>query len=250
MFKKIYHLLIDNKIPTLAGSLTFFLVLNGGSFLFLYTILSNYLPHSFIELFINELEEGDFKDFIGYFFNHQDSLPYSLFLIGSSVFSSSSLYYHLIHISELIGVKTISLSISKRLLAIILTLLFLIGIHIITISSAYLMITFKDISNYILWLTLFVIFNIIIFVINFTVIKTYKIKEIYKGSIFSIVYFIIFTIGFIFYVNTFSNFKIVYGFFSFIVIFMFYLYSLSIGVIIGIYINCKKLDVFKFLFPK
>lgn len=250
MFKRIYFLLLNKKIPTLAGSLSFFLVLNGGSFLFLYIVLSNYLPHSFLDLFLNQLEEGDFKKVVEYFFNYQDRLPYSIFLIFSSVFSSSSLYYHLMHISELISGKHFDLSISRRLLAIILTLIFLLLIHLITISSTYLTLIFKNISNYILWGTIFLIFTIVIFVINFTALRTIKISEVYKGSIFSIVYFIIFTIGFIIYLNTFSNFKVVYGFFSFIVILMFYLYSLSIGLIIGIDINCQKIDVFKLLFTK
>ena len=62
MFKKIFNILVDKKIPTLAGSLTFFLVLNGGSFLFLYIIISNYLPYSFLNFIIELLDEGDFKD--------------------------------------------------------------------------------------------------------------------------------------------------------------------------------------------
>ena len=61
MLKRIYYLLNDKKISTLAGSLTFFFVLNGGSFLFLYIVLSNYLPHSFLDLFLKELKESDFN---------------------------------------------------------------------------------------------------------------------------------------------------------------------------------------------
>ena len=112
------------------------------------------------------------------------------------------------------------------------------------------MLIFKNISNYILWFTLFIIFSVVIIVINLTALHTIKISNVYKGAIFSIIYFIIFTLGFIIYVSTFSNFKVVYGFFSFFVILMFYLYVLAIGLIIGIDINCQKLDVFKFLFSK
>ena len=250
MLKRIYYLLNDKKISTLAGSLTFFLVLNGGSFLFLYIVLSNYLPHSFLDLFLKELKESDFKDFVKYFFSYQDNLSYSLFLIGSSIFSSSSLYYHLIQISTILGCGKLNVSVSKRLLAIVLTLLFLIILHVITIFSTYVMLIFKNISNYILWFTLFIIFSVVIIVINLTALHTIKISNVYKGAIFSIIYFIIFTFGFIIYVSTFSNFKVVYGFFSFFVILMFYLYVLAIGLIIGIDINCQKLDVFKFLFSK
>ena len=190
MFKKIYNIFTDKKIPTLAGSLTFFLVLNGGSFLFLYIVISNYMPYSFIRILLDKLEEGDFKDFFVYFFSYQNSLSYSLFLIASSIFSSSSLYYHLIHISEMIGCKHLKLSISRRLVAIILTLLFLLILHTITIFSTYLMIVFSNISHYILLLTLFFIFTVIIFIINFTALKTIKIKEVYRGSVFSMIYFI------------------------------------------------------------
>lgn len=241
---------MDKKIPTLAGSLTFFLVLNGGSFLFLYITISNLLPHSFLDLFLNELEEGTLKDFIKYFFSYQDNLSYSIFLIISSIFSSSSLYYHLMHVSELIGSKPLKLSISRRLLAIVLTLLFLILLHIITFCSTYLMVRFRSESFNILLVTLLVVFILLIFIINLTALRTINIKRIIKGCIFSVIYFIIFSFGFVLYLKIFSNFKIVYGVLSFLVILMFYMYILCIGLVIGIYINCKNLDVFKFFNAK
>lgn len=250
LIKRIYHLIMDKKIPTLAGSLTFFLVLNGGSFLFLYITISNYLPNSFIDIFINELDDGKLKEFINYFFNYQNNLSYSLFLIASSIFSSSSLYYHLMHVSELVGGKHLNLSISKRMLAIILTLLFLLILHIITFCSTYLMMKLKNYSFYILLITLFIVFLLIIFVINLTALRTISIKRVIKGSGFSVIYFLLFSIGFIIYIKIFSNFKIVYGVLSFLVILMFYMYILSIGLVIGIYINCKNLDVFKFITSK
>ena len=136
------------------------------------------------------------------------------------------------------------MSISKRILAIILTIIFTAGLNGITVISTYLMLVFSQIYRVILVLTLLVIFIVIITVSNVVALRNYKFKEIYKGIVFTIIYFIIFTIGFLIYIEVFSNFKIVYGVLAFLFILMFYIYCLSIGLIIGIYLNCKKIGVF------
>lgn len=238
---------MDKKIPTLAGSLAFFLILNGGSFFFLYIILSGFLPISYNELFLQQIEEGPFKDFLSYFLSYQNNLSYSLFLILSSIYSASSLYYHLMHIAELVGGQVYSFTLSKRFLAITLTLIFLFVLHVLTFVSALLVLNFPGAYLQIILITLLLIFLLMIYAVNATALKTIKFKRIYKGVIFSNIYFLIFTVGFILYLRLFSNFKIVYGVLSFFIIVMFYLYISCIGLILGIYINCKNLDVLSFL---
>ena len=102
LIKKIHHLLVESKIITLSGSFAFFLFLNGGSYLFLFIALSNYLPFDFRSMTILNIEDGLTKDLLLYFINHNVSIQHSIFLIITSIYSSSSLYYHFIHISEVL----------------------------------------------------------------------------------------------------------------------------------------------------
>ena len=61
--KRIYHFIIDSKIPSLSGALCFFILLNGGSFLFLFVSMSNYLKNFLPVLEIN-LKDGELKDLL------------------------------------------------------------------------------------------------------------------------------------------------------------------------------------------
>lgn len=243
VIKKIYHFIIDNKVTTLAGGLSFFVLFNGGSFLFLNIVLDDLFAYSFIEILINQLNDNKLKDFLLYFFTYQDNLSYSVILIISSIYSSSSLYYHLIHISEIITDFKYLDSFPKRLFSILLTVVFILLLNVIMVLSSYLMIIFKSIYKLILYITIFIVSSFVIIVSNMVSLKTLSFKKIYRGLIFTIIYFVIFTIGFIKYITIFSNFKIVYGVLSFLLIFLFYVYILSIGLIVGICINCQNIDV-------
>ncbi len=249
IIKNIYRFVTERKIPTLAGSLSFFLILNGGSFLFLYIIISSVLPYSFNEFFLDQIEEGKFKEFVTYFFNYQNSLPYSIFLIATSIYSASSLYYHWLHITEMVRQEKSSFSLSKRISAVILTVLFLLLVHLITFISTLLMLRFSSMYLVILAFTFLFLFLFIIYTANVVAFQDFHLKRIYKGVLFSFFYYLFFSIGFFIYLRLFSNFKIVYGVLSFFIIIFFYIYISCIGMILGIYLNCKNLDVWK-LFQK
>ena len=129
---------------------------------------------------------------------------------------------------------------TRRLISIILTLLFLIGCNMVVILM------FKFIRNIGISLDIgfilimIILVSVVLYLINIIAIKEYNIKKIYKGYLFSFVYTIIFTVGFIIYLRLFSNFKIIYGVLSFIFIFCFYIYSICIGLLVGICINNEK----------
>ncbi len=250
IFKNIYHFLMDKKIPTVSGSLAFFFLFNGGSFLFLYIILANFSPYSFLNLLLNRIEEGPLKEFIAYLFQYQNALPYSVFLIISSIYSASGLYYHWLHVAELVGDVRLNLSLSKRWIAVILTLIFLLVLYLITFISAFLMIHFYEISFWILVMTMLLIFLLLLYASHILIVRTFHIQKIVKGMLFTLVYFVVFSAGFLVYLSIFSNFKVIYGILSFIVILMFYIYVLCIGMVLGLYINCKNLEVWKTIFQK
>ena len=118
MIKYFYKLIVGNKIPTLASSIAFNIILNGGSFLFLYLIFSRYFNNSFINQIINNLGDGDFKDLIVYFIDYQNNINYSFFLIITSIYSASSLYYHFINVIELLTKRVFKLNISRRIISV------------------------------------------------------------------------------------------------------------------------------------
>ncbi len=247
MIKNIYHLIVDHKIPTLSCSLAFITILNGGSFLFLYIILSTLFHNSFNDLVMEQIQEGKLKDLILYFFNYQNNLPYSIFLIGTSIYSSSSLYYHLMNIVELLTYNPFHMSLSKRILSVILTILFLLGFNFITLILTEFILFFNRLYQILSYLLLLIVFFCIIYFINCIAIRTVYFKRIYKGVFFTMTYVIFFTIGIAIYLSFFSNFKIVYGVLAFGVILFFYIYILCIGILMGIYINHKNINLRKLL---
>ena len=79
----------------------------------------------------------------------------------------------------------------------------------------------------------FVIFFFLIFIPPISL----KIKDTLKGYLFTIVFWQITTIIFRLYLKLFNNFKAIYGFLTFIIIGMIYIYLLVTGLVIGLVIN-------------
>ncbi|MDE6241037.1 MAG: YihY/virulence factor BrkB family protein [Anaeroplasmataceae bacterium] len=243
MIQKIYHFVMDKKIPTLASAIAFTLVMNGGSFLFLFVIISGFFSNSFQELIFNTLEDGKLKDLIVYFFNYQNNISYSILLVITSIYSASSLYYHLIGIVEFITDTNYKMSVSKRVLAIGVTILYLLGLNIITLLASEIILYLNYLYMILSLVLMLLIFILTVYVVQVVSLKTYSIKRLYKGILFTTIYFIIFTFGFGLYLKLFSNFKIVYGILSFFIILFFYIYMLSIGLLLGINFNHLNINI-------
>ncbi|MDE7264102.1 MAG: YihY/virulence factor BrkB family protein [Anaeroplasmataceae bacterium] len=241
MIQKLYHFIVDKKIPTLASAIAFTFIMNGGSFLFLFVILSGFFSNSFQELILNTIEDSKLKDLIAYFFNYQNNISYSILLVITSIYSASSLYYHLIGIVEFITEQTYKISVSKRILAIGITIGYLIGLNIITLLASEIILRLGYLYLFVSLLLLLIIFILTVYVVHVISFKTYRLKSIYRGIVFTTLYFIFFTIGFVIYLRLFSNFKIVYGILSFFIILFFYIYMLCIGLLLGI--NLNHLDI-------
>ena len=240
MLKKFYRMIVDNKVPTLASAIAFNIILNGGSILFLYLIVSNSFDNSYITSLIDSLENSKLKELISYFIDYQNNLKYSFFLIITSIYSASSLYYHFVNVTELLIKRPCPIGILKRIGAIVLTTLFLIGVNILVVLIFRIIRIFGiklDIGFILLMIS---VVSIVLLILNIISIREFNLKKIYKGFLFSLGYSILFTIGFIFYIRRFSNFKIIYGVLSFVFVFCFYIYSLCIGFLIGICINNKN----------
>jgi len=243
---KIYHLVVGTKIPTLSGALCFFILLNGGSYLFLFVSLFSYFPLNVMDVLNSYIVDGLLKEILIYLFEHHSNLSSSIILLATSIYSSSSLYYHFLEACELITKQPVDNRFGKRIQALILVPLMLLLVFIITIGIYILRITLGN-AIYILMLLIILLF---IYLLNRIALRGYSIKKLTKGVLFSFLYIIIFSGLFLVYLNIFSNFKIVYGILSFFIVFLFYLYIAIIGILVGIYLNCKNIEVSNFLFDK
>ena len=240
IIKNFYHLVVDNKLPTLAGALCFFILINGGAFFFLFVNLFSYYLNDIKSVIITNTSNDMIRDLLIYLIEHNANLPYSLFLIITSIYSSSTLYYHILNVSELITKKPISVRLSKRIISLILVPIILIILYIILLVLSVLYTLFKVVTI----VLIFILLLLLIIFFNIMVLRDYRVKIMIKGIIFSLLYIIVFTLLFIAYLSIFSNFKIVYGILSFFIIFLFYIYNVVIGLLIGAFINWKNIEVF------
>lgn len=247
MIAGIYHFIVDKKIPTLGACLAFTLILNGGSFLFLYILISGLFSNGFNELLLESITDGKLKDLISYFFNYQNNLSYSIFLVGTSLYSASSLYYQFISVVELITQIHYKVAFSKRILSLLATLIYLILLNVVALLSTQLILLFHNAMEILFLFILFIILSLTLYLIQCLAIRDFHFKRVYKGFLFSLIYFLFFTIGFILYLRLFSDFKIVYGILSFFIILFFYIYIVSIGVLLGVYLNYKNINLLDFV---
>lgn len=236
--KSFYHVLVDNKISTLSGALCFFIILNGGFYIFLFSNIASMLID--VHPLINSLlEDGIIKNILMYLLNYNSNLNVSIILIISSIYSSSSLYYHFLQATELICKMPHNKSIGKRIYSIILVPVVLLFIFVISIC----LLIIHDVNRILFYLFIIACYYLLLLFLNILVFKN---KNIIKGITFSFLFGVFFTILFVLYNYFFSDFKIVYGILSFVIIFLFYIYIMIIGILMGIYINCKNLEVFSF----
>lgn len=235
----IFHFVVESRITTIAGSLCFFILLNGGSFLFLIVSTLGLVldPIKYIESF---LSNGILKEVLIYLFQHNSNLSVNLILVITSIYSSSSLYYHFIQASEIITDGKIDYKYNKRITSIIIALIVIIIIFITILVVSFIPFIFK-ITYFFSYIIGIIIICLIIYGLNKIVLHGYSFRELKYGVLISLFYCIIFTIGFIVFIN-FFNFKIVYGYLSAVIIFLFYMYAIMIGILLGIRINWKKLE--------
>lgn len=233
----IFHFVVESKITTLAGSLCFFLLLNGGSYIFLIVSITSFIID--YETIINSLlNDGLIKDLLVYLFKHSSSIQFNIILILTSIYSSSSLYYHFIQAGEVITDYKIDYKYSKRIISVILAFIVIFILFVLSILISILPFLFSN--RLILYLIAITLFILIIYILNKLILKT-SFKNIKFGLLFTVIYSCIFTFGFVIYLSFFS-FKIVYGYLAVIIIFLFYLYVIMIGILLGIKLNWKKVE--------
>lgn len=172
---------------------------------------------------------------------------YSIFFILTSIFSSSTLFFHLLKVGEILYDKRREkFKLMVRLMAIILVFLFILLI----ISCVIVFIIISYINNYISFKFIYLIFQISITVfVPLIIIVFFNLfippvnlgfVNTLPGSFFTLLFWVISTIIFSLYVKFFANFKEIYGTITFFIVFMIWIYILINGLIIGMIINRRN----------
>lgn len=240
---RLYEDLKERHFTTMAGAIAFFVIINCGSLFFLiasiFHLFNFKIPTSGV--FANDY----FTHILNFFDENTKRINASHIILSvTSLWSSSTLFYHIMLIGEIIyNEKRKRYYLMHRIVAILLVIIFMLLI----LLMIFMIILGNMILDYLknIWLkSLFETLMMMIipsFIIVFFLIfvPPYKLsfKNIMPGYLITISSWIISTLAFELYLRFFSNFKAFYGIFTMIIIGVIYLYILIIGLIIGLVAN-------------
>lgn len=220
-----------SNITFSSASLSFYLIINGGSTIFLLI--------SILSLFINKfsinIPDKNLNNIISFLISYNNNYTLSLIFLITSIYSTSTLFKAYLKGAELItNTKYVY---NKRIISLLFSLLLPI-IFILMLLIFILLKIINLISVLIIYILLYFLFQ---FILQGFALKSINIKILYKGIIISFLFSFIFSLSFIIYLHYFS-FKEIYGIFSLLISFIFFLYMNIVGLYLGIYYNWKKLE--------
>lgn len=220
-----------SNITFSASSVSFYLIINGGSTVFLLI--------SIISIFINKLSinipDENLKNIIDSLISYNKNYTFSIILFITSVYSTSTLFKSYLKGTEIItNTKYIN---NKRISSILFSLLLPI-IFIIMLLIFILLRIINLLSVLLIYVLLYFLFQ---YILQGFALRNINIKILYRGIIISFLFSFSFSLFFIIFLNYFS-FKEIYGVFSLIISFIFFLYINIIGLYLGIYYNWKKIE--------
>lgn len=237
--KKMLAYFKSKRYDTLAGVLSFFFVLSFIPLLYLclslYIKLGSYLN---IETPIPEV----IKDYVTFDLNAGVSV---LFLI-TTIYSASKFFTELKKTGEIIyGIKKSNVTIKSQVIScifvIFLILIVAFSLLAIAIGNTFLKYSWsKILTNILTYLILILMTFGFLCLVNKTACCTKKkLNDLKVGIIFSLIYIVIFSFLFGFYVANFANYNELYGVFSTVIIALLYVYLMMQGIVIGIIFNEK-----------
>ena len=237
------NLIFDKKFTTLAGAISFFLLINGGTALLLLLKLFNLLNIS-IKFNYSFLPEEVVRVLIYFINNATFTKGYSVFFLITSIWGASSLFVQLIQAGELIyGKKRTQKGLIKRLIAIIILITFIFlsigGFSLLSIATRFInFIQYGFVSIFTKNLISFLLPFILVLFINVWIppVKL-SINKAIPGTLFTNIYWLLATVFYNFYLKNFCNLTQIYGAIAFLLIFILWLFIMTNGLIIGIIIN-------------
>lgn len=228
-----YKLLIQKSYSTLSGAVAFFLVINGGSLLYLMIAIGNLLNI--------KIDFGDniLTDAINTVASNTGYTS-SLFFFLTSIYSASTLFFHLIKTGEIIYEEVNSrFNLIKRFIAVI----FLCAFVFIIETFLLILLLSKSIFNNFLWnIFRYIGFSIVAYsvalcIIFFITPHRVRYHEIKRGALLATILWFLITIVFSLFLNIVTNYKAIYGALTFYVVFMIWIYLLAQGLICGVIYN-------------
>ena len=216
-----YKALMKKSYSTLAGAVAFFLIINGGSLLYLMITIANLFNIS-IDFGNNILGEAIIE------ISKNASYTSSLIFFATSIYSASTLFFHLIKIGEMIYEEVNTrFNLIKRFIAII----FLCAFVFIIESFFVVLLLSKSIFNNLLWNIfryvgfMLVSYAVALCIIFFITPHRVRYHEIKRGAFLATMLWFLVTIIFTLFLSIVTNYKAIYGALTFYVVFMIWICS-------------------------
>ncbi len=235
------------KAVTFAGALVFFSLLGLVPTVYLFSLTLSIFGKelSFLGGFFITEEFTAVKDFV--FLGAKNIGAGGGFIAGFiSVYSAGSLFLHLRLTGEVIFNHKSANSILLRILSIIGSIIISLIVSFLIVVYAFispqliaLLGVFGKIINYAI--ILFILFVAIVFINLFTCPYRLKIKEVLRGSLFTLTFSVIFTVVFLVYLKYFSSYNKIYGKIAVIPIFLAWLFILMRCLVGGFTLNAYYL---------
>ena len=241
--------LSSKKYTTLAGTMTFFLILSVVPFLFWLTFLFGRLEIDFDRILDLEIF-AEFKDILHYLREQAQSAQAgaSVILLATTLYSSTNLFYHMRRSGEIIYDVTrkkaaLIVRLSAVALIFIVMLLLFVGISLFLLGTALLP---RILPSFAAQFAVYVLFGCVVFALLLLLnlyICPYRVRvgDVLWGSLLTLLLGGIASFGFSIYVR-FSSIGKLYGAAVFLILFLLWLYVLMTCFVIGVIFNCYLLE--------
>ena len=241
--------LSSKKYTTLAGTMTFFLILSVVPFLFWLTFLFGRLEIDFDRILDLEIF-AEFKDVLHYLREQAQSAQAgaSVILLATTLYSSTNLFYHMRRSGEIIydcgrDKGGLALRISAVALIFVVMLLFVAGASLLLLGTAFLR---RILPSFAAQVAVYALLGAIAFLFLLLLnvyICPYRIgaRSVVWGSLLTLLLGGLASFGFSVYAHL-GTMEKLYGAAVFLIVFLLWLYVLMVCFVIGVILNCYLLE--------
>lgn len=241
----VFSYLNAKKYTTLAGTLTFFLVMSVVPFLFWLTLLFGRLNIDFEQLLDFAIFD-QVRDVILFFQESARSATAgaSIVLLATTLYSSTNLFFHMRRSGEIIfeykrKKGSLVLRLSALVLIFVVMLFFLSGVGLFLLGSLFIKRLFP---SFVAKISLYILLGVVAFafllLLNLYICPyRLRVKDALWGSLLSLLLGGVASFGFSIYVH-FSSAEKLYGAAVFFILFLLWLYVLMICFVVGVIFNC------------
>lgn len=245
---RIYKRVTSKKYSTMAGTLVFFMLLSIIPFIYITSLLFSSFSISYewliklgifdsyrkvLELLLQTVESA--------------SKSASLFFVLSAVYSSTNFFYHMRRSGEIIyNYKRKKSGVLIRLSSTVLVVLIMLGSIAIGgvlffLSGIFEQILPSPLYRAAIYAALAALCFAAIVILNLYICPyRNELKNTLKGSVFTLVFWAVSSVGLALYAKYAAGMQRLYGAIAFVMVFLFWLYFIMQGLLIGVIINMKE----------